>query len=898
MGSVAPPRSVTSWWRPLARSDRWALTWFLGVPILLFVIPALFGRPAIDADNLIQNFPLRVLAGRQMASGHWPLLDPLTNAGTPLLGGMNAGAFYPLTLIFTVVPAIAAWLVNMIAVYATAAVGLFALARWHGLSTWPAFTAAVCYTYSGAMIGQMVHIGVVQGYSFLPWAALVMLALAERLGRLSPTTTWRDVVRVALPWAWAVAGLWGLTFLTGEPRAIADMELLAIVVVPCVLGLASSFRLTTWRQRVAYLVTLILGFAWGVGLGLAQLLPGWSFITFSQRSHISYQFFGAGSLAVRWTTLLLSPDVFGGNGTLAQTGFFANYNLTEVTGYAGIVALMAGAAFLSRLTRRGWRGTERDFTIYVVVGVVGLFATWGSFTPVGHLFRAIPVFGSTRLQSRNVILVDLALAMFLGWWFERLGDVRAERAGLGRRSTWLTVSPALAVATLSLALLGWGPWVVRSLGFSAAESSLASDLTLLNLLHLVIACGAVAVVLALSRSGRWITALRAVFVIDLVVFVVFTSTGLIGGSGAREPSRHAAVAQLGTAGRFALVDPSGSHTVAYRALGEPNMNVFTGLSSVQGYGALISTPYDNATGTHPQAMLNPCHLSDGTFRLLRLSAIAISASELSAAAYGTRVPASCVAPRVTPSTRRYFGQLLRVTKVTVRGLGNAVVSSGRVRVRLFDGAGRPVGEAMVGSGGHVTTVSPTHALWAAGFTISAARGVRVGDAVVTASSPRASSFRLDTNFQLAIDSAAWRLASTHGDYSVFRAQSVLPPVWLATAHDGRVSRVRATSWGDTRVTLTVERPTDLVRSEAYLPGWRATATNLASGQVVDLAVVRTGLIQRVRVPRGQWTIDFHYDAPYARIGLIASGLSLTALASVGCALVVERRRRAHGKVHS
>jgi len=72
----------------------------LAVPILLFVIPALFGHPAIDGDNLIQNFPLRVLSGQQVASGHLPLFNPLANSGTPLLGGLNAGALYPLTVIF------------------------------------------------------------------------------------------------------------------------------------------------------------------------------------------------------------------------------------------------------------------------------------------------------------------------------------------------------------------------------------------------------------------------------------------------------------------------------------------------------------------------------------------------------------------------------------------------------------------------------------------------------------------------------------------------------------------------------------------------------------------------------------------------------------------------------
>src|ERR1700677_4921322 len=123
------------WWRTMARPDRWALGWLVGIPLVLFVIPALAGHPAIDADDLIQNFPLRVLAGRQLATGHLPLLNPLTNSGTPLLGGLNAGALYPLTLLYVFIPPLVAWIFNMIVVYVTGAVGMFALLRWHRVRT-------------------------------------------------------------------------------------------------------------------------------------------------------------------------------------------------------------------------------------------------------------------------------------------------------------------------------------------------------------------------------------------------------------------------------------------------------------------------------------------------------------------------------------------------------------------------------------------------------------------------------------------------------------------------------------------------------------------------------------------------------------------------------------------
>ena len=918
--SVAP----SPWWRPLRRADRWALLWCVIVAAVLFIVPALFGHPAIDADNLIQNFPLRVLAGHQLASGHLPLFNPLTNSGTPLLGGLNAGALYPFTLFFAFTPAIAAWIINVIVVYVAASVGVFALLRWHGISSVPALAAGLTYAYSGAMIGQMVHLGVVQGYSFLPWAALVMLALSRRLRSAPEGTTLPAFARIAVPWVCAMAVLWGLTFLTGEPRAIADVELLTIIVVPAVLLFRSSYWLRTWRTRLIYLATLAVGFLWGIGLGLVQLLPGWSFINFSERSQISYSYFGAGSLAVRWTTLLFTPDLFGGNGAFGQPGFFANYNLAEVTGYVGVLALMAAVAFLSRFTWKGWRGYERDFALYAAIGVIGLFATWGNFTPVGHLFRAIPLFGSTRLQSRNVILVDFALAVVLGWWLEQVrekarrtvprrgdGD-ESERgvhlpargglfAGVEDGFRWATALPAIVIAAFSIALIGWGPWVIAKVSISDQMGRLESGLKFLNAIHLVVALAAVCAVILFRNSRHLLRILLVILIVDLTVFVMFTSTGLIGGPGPREANRSAAVKLLGTRGRFALVDVSGTHTGDYRYIGEPNMNVFTGLESVQGYGALISTIYDNATGTHPQATVNPCHLAAGTFTQLRLSAVAISSEVLMT--YSSRtptVPSTCVRQRSAPVLRRYFGREMRVSKLFLAGVDHSPISTSPLRLRFFNGRGQPVGRAIVYSGRPVRVVafggnvlSPL----AAGFEVTSATGVRVGNTTVVPQSSTGID-QLDSNFQLAIDASSWHLTSTQEKFSVFKATSIRPEAWLGDAANGRVTLIKNASWGDTWVSVKLATSSELYRSEAYLPGWRATALNTTTGKSEALSVQRSGLIEKVDVPAGEWTIHFHYHAPYIEASATVSAISWALLLGVAAAFGVRRSRKRTAKVRS
>ena len=899
MSTDLEPSVLTPWWRPLARSDRWALLWFVIIPGVLFIVPALFGHPAIDADNLIQNFPLRVLAGQQIASGHLPLLDPLTNSGTPLLGGMNAGALYPLTVIFAFIPPIVAWLINMIVVYVTGALGVFALLRWHGVRTVPAFVAGLSYAYSGAMIGQMVHLGVIQGYSFIPWATLVMLALSRRLTRVRPEASVLEMARIALPWALGVATVWGLTFLSGEPRAIACIELLTILVVPCVLILRSSYWLNSWRMRVMYLVTLGVGFVWGLGIGLVQLLPGWSFINFSERSQVNYAFFGAGSLAVRWTSLLFTPDIFGGNGAFGQPAFFANYNLAEVTGYAGVLALVAGAAFLTRLTRRGWRGSDRDYMIYVVIGVVGIFATWGSFTPLGHIFRNIPLFGSTRLQSRNVILVDFPLAIMLGWWLQHVRDARPELAGLGRRARWLSAAPALIIVALSAALIGWGPWLISKIYISNGDPALEASLKFSNILHLVIALVAALAVIFLGRhSKRMFAVLMVVLVADLVVFVMFTSTGLIGGQGPREASRSEAESLLHSNGRFALVDDEGGHTGVYRTIGEPNMNVFTHMASVQGYGALISNIYDDATGTHPQAFLNACHLAAGTFTQLRLGAIAISSTELmTSTAFTPTVPKSCVKVVGANEVDRYFGDVFPVGSIQLTGLDGKPISKGAFSIQLLNAKGHVMHEPrwnIRGGAVHVGVTTDKN-VSAAGFVISSLSGAAIGDAVMT---PRGSttSYRLDTNFQLAIANDKWRMTSTEDTFSVFKANSLIPRAWLVTPSSGRVTSIRTASWGDTWVSVTLAKASALERSEAYLPGWRATAVNDVTGKTVQLKVSRAGLIEKIHVPEGKWVIHFHYHAPYIEVSSAATIVSIVLWIGVSSTLLVRRRRKRNDKV--
>jgi hypothetical protein len=878
------------WWRPLIRADRRALVALSVLPFVIFTIAALANHPALEGDNLIQNFPLRVLSGQQLRSGHLPLFNPLVNAGAPLLGGLNAGSLYPVTVAYAYLPPMVAWVITIASCYSIAGLGVFALLRTERINTMPALLGGISFAYLGAMANQAVHIAVIQGFAFLPWGLLITITMARTIEQ------WRDqplrlLLRHCLPWGLMLAFLWGLIFLTGEPRAIAEFELLLLIAVPALLFFRSSAWLSTWKGRVVFLGVQGVGLFMGACLGLVQLLPGWAFIGLSQRSVITYQFFGSGSLAVRWSPLLLLPDLFGGNGSFGQPSYFTSYNLPEVTGYVGLIGAMATCGFLTHLTRRGWKGHDRDFMIYIALGAVGLIATWGNFTPLGHVFKAIPMFGSTRLQSRNVILVDLAVAVLLGWWINQLATKRQEERSVSGRAKWITLLPALFVAGGAIALLTNGRAIVDRITDIDASGIAVEQMVVSNLFHLLFALSAVVAVLVFAKRPS-LRPLVTLFLIDVLAFLALSGTGWFGNGQPTMPSAERAASVLKTSGRVALVDQFNAHERLYNQLGSPNLNVFTKQPSIQGYGSLISTIYGTNTGTHPRSQLDPCQLAKGRFAQLRLGAIALPATQLTddLRLRQPEIP-RCLPVAPVTQTTRYFGRELSIRSIALIGLDpNTPVTSGPATVQLLDLHGKTIGTPLEIPALPVATISvPASTGKAAGFVIHAPNRITLTREFVRARDTGAT-YGLETPFQEAMAKAPWQLSTVIDDVAVFTANNIVAEFSLERPDGGaQLSSPKVASWGDGWVTVATKQRVGVVRSMAYLPGWQVTARNLDTGALTQLPVLRHGLVQSVVVPPGHYELHFHYHAPYIRLSLI---ITVSAWMLLGlCTLWLIRLRR-------
>jgi hypothetical protein len=935
------------------RSDRTAIAVLAVLPVLIYVVPALAGHPVLPGDDLTQSLPLRELAGQQLRHGQLPLLDPYIWSGAPLLGGWNAGAAYPLTALFAVLPGSAAWTINMTAIWWAAGLGTFAFLRALRLSPVPSLLGALSFAFAGAMAAQVSHVGLEAGLSWVPLALLAVLRLSERRG-----------ARAALGWSCVLAIAVALVILAGEPRAITD----AVIIV----GGYAAWRACRagWLRGTARCVALVLGGSLlGVAAGAVQLLPGVAAVDSSQRITHGAALFNSGSLEHMWLLLFLVPDLFGGSGSFGQPAFFSNYNLTEVTSYVGLVPLVAAVALL---VRRSWRPLP-EWLIWHLLAVAGVLLALGSFTPLGHLLIHVPFFGGQRLQSRNLVIADFALAVLLGYWAQEWLDRQPDRrrlASLARRLA--SAVPAVAAVAVAVVALIWGPGLPRWLGLSAAMSAPAAQLRPWVLPAAALGCLAVLLVWYGPRLGQAARRRALVWFVsaDLVAFTLLAVVAIAPGSGGTAVPAAATggttagggtagggTAGGGTAGgagppaiipgseqapvvpasalirggRFAIYDPALLDGGQLPGIGSPDGNITAKTPSIEGYSAIVDATYASVTGSHlatgdGQDVLSPRAIGDGTLDQLGTSVL------LTPAAYLITPAGSAPASPAPPGTRPappllrtgarslaagqggtwYLGAVLPVTSVTIPVSGDPATAGHGVRVGLVPASGpvdwltaRP-GQAQGGSqgegagsqgdGGSLTATAGRPVPAVAIRVVAGPAGAAFGAPL--AATADGNSYRANGPLQDALVPPRWTFDRMDGAFAVFRDTLARPPLTLRTAGTAGTGRpagasARATAgpaFAPDAADVTSPHGVTVIRSAAAIPGWTARWQPDGGGPATTLPVRRSGLVQAVTVPAGRGRLSWRYSPPGARPGLLISLAALIVLAGLAAAAVLLGRR--------
>jgi len=581
------------------KGERLGLISLVVLPLVVFVGPALFGHLMAPGDDLTQNLPLRMLVGSDLRAGHLPLWNPYIWSGTPLLAGFNAGALYPATLLFAVLPAGLAWSIGQALTYALAGTGVLLLVRRLGVGALPAWLAGFSFAWSGFMMAQLRHIGLVEG---MAWAGWILLGL-DHLSHPDPAGPDRRHRTMGLVGWSALTGLAaGLAGLAGDPRALSDLAVAAVL-----------FILWAFWRRPAGRLPLLAGGAGAAVLAGAvaagQFLPGLAAYSSSQRAGASVVAFGAGSLHPAELLFMVFPFLAGGFDSLRLAPYFGGYNLPEVLGYVGLLGTAGALAALAGRLRPppGSLVARPGPAFWGVMAGVGLVLAFGSYTPAAHVLFHVPLYGGQRLQSRNLGEVDLAVTVLFGLW------ARSFLEAWRRPGRLVLAAGLLGPVTVAAVIVAAWVWPGGMADLLQSPVHLFPAVWPFAIASLVLA-GLVGAVFAFGH--RWerrarAAVLVAVMVADVGFFVANTATGWVSTSDLSSLANGSTALGGGLPGgaRFAVYDPNLFYPGYISGRSDlapvPDLNAVAGLPSVQGYGSLVASSYENATGTHTEGSLDP-----------------------------------------------------------------------------------------------------------------------------------------------------------------------------------------------------------------------------------------------------------------------------------------------------
>ena len=860
----------TGVWRRFSAGDRLAVAVLTTVAAGMAILPTAFGRPLMNGDNLEQNYPLRVLVGEIVRDGHAPLWNSFIWSGTPLLAGWNAGAAFPGTWLFAIIPDVWAWTINLLLVGLLGTIGVYVFLRRQAIGPTGAFIGSATFSFTGFMSGQSNHLGLVLGTSLLPFALIGVDEIARRL----EDRPLGDVLAPAL----VVSASGALVVLAGEPRAISSG---AIVVG--IYALAWCWRSPARAGRL--LLVLAAAGALALALSAVQWLPGIQFLRASERGGGGYPLFSIGSLKPSSGVFFLLPYLLGGYGNFGLPVFAGPLNLPELSFGIGILPLVAFVSMLPAALRRHSR-----LGVWYVLAVVGVVLSLGTNTPVGHVLWHLPLFGGERLQNRNIVITDLALSVIMAYWADRLATDRSPVSTAPdpsprhlatsrttrpeRLARWASVLPAVAVLVIVAVYLthpiGLERWVqARPLNAGRAHELLGY---LIPASALAVAVGAFALLAGrLSPLVRH----RALVVLAVAEIAFLAANGPYALApkvtiATTNPETAKLAALTGPQSRYGFYDPNflvaPSSQLIAQELGFFDLGILHNISSVQGYGSIVSQLYENATASHQVGNFDLQALAGTTANVLDLHTLLTSPHYLAQPipnggavpvltesgprfdiGAGERVLRGQSAARngpwfVLPGTSRTWflpgilegASATLVLDPTVRPFPKAIT------VAFVDPQGRSASARALVIGTRARAVAP------AGFDVAELRvsaptgglSVVLGG-VVVANRTGSRRLLLDGILQTALSAPHWRFAGMIGPLPAYTNTESRGPAWVVSAATtepdapllagSAASTAEAPAGDPMQTVVTSPGPALLVRSTAFAPDWYVSIQTAAGG---------------------------------------------------------------------
>jgi hypothetical protein len=362
--------------RPLYHSLLVVL-FFTTLFVVFFSPSILRGAPlAVGADG--QNLYFPNFLGRKV---FW---DHMIFAGFPMMADPQAMTWYPPALLLSLIPG--SWNLLILLAYVLAASFIYGYILTVTESRLAGLIGGTILGLSGFMMAHLGHVVVIHSVAWIP----LLLWSYEKLRR-----KWHV--------GWFVAGsaAIGMSFLGGHTP-----------IFTLGFGLATSYAIVLgWSAPVGrwrYYTTCALLIVLGISLVAVQIVLTAEIAGQSIRAGYKFSDFISHALPPRQIGMLIFPKLFGGLKESGALPYYGAENLTELTGYVGLLPLLLAVVGVIKWPQRALA------IFWFAVALIAVPLAMGDATPLARLLYHVPIVNQFRAPGRHLLEFTFAVCVLAG----------------------------------------------------------------------------------------------------------------------------------------------------------------------------------------------------------------------------------------------------------------------------------------------------------------------------------------------------------------------------------------------------------------------------------------------------------------------------------------------------
>jgi hypothetical protein len=352
--------------------------YIVGVPV----------KNPILSDAFSQLIPWRSLALDSFHSFEWPIWNPYSFSGTPLLANWQSGALYPLNILLLMFGKVYGWTLLVIFQIFFSMVFMYLYIKNLGLQKYTAIFGSITFAFSGLMMTHLEFGNIGQSFMWLPLA----LYLIDRY-LITNNLNWLILLPVVNFFIFTAGHFQGSLF----PFIAQTIYFLV----------KAYLKKLSLKSLIIPLFILLLCLT----ISSVQLVPTGELLINSFRQsdqNAASQNFGL--VPIQHLVTFFIPDFFGNHSTMNYWGV-NNYHETQ--GYVGVITIVFLGFALLNIKKL------KDKTGFIFLFFFILSAILVIDNPLGRLIYIfkLPLL-STGYASRGLIFLDFSLVILACFGFE------------------------------------------------------------------------------------------------------------------------------------------------------------------------------------------------------------------------------------------------------------------------------------------------------------------------------------------------------------------------------------------------------------------------------------------------------------------------------------------------